>query len=45
MGCAPWYSTVADNTTIHDTDVAVGEDRPSAIEAAEELRGEHVSQM
>jgi phage terminase large subunit len=45
MGCAPWYSTADTNTGVQDEDVTVGDDRPSAIEAAEELRGEHVSQM
>ena len=45
MGCAPWYSTVSTNTQIQDTDVEVGEDRPTAIEAAEQLNGERLSAM
>jgi phage terminase large subunit len=45
MGCAPWYSTVTTNTTIHADDIDVGDDRPTAIERDEQLNGEHVSQM
>ena len=45
MGCAPWYSTVTTNTTISEGDIAVGDDRPTAIEAAEQLDGLRVSQM
>lgn len=45
MGCAPWYSTMATNTQISDTDVTVGEDRPTAIEAMEQLFGERISAM
>lgn len=45
MGCAPWYSTMATNTQITDTDVTVGDDRPTAIEAMEQLFGERISAM